>query len=95
MFLYFFIFHYSFNFARKKQAALAGGKGKKKKWSKGKVKEKLMNLVLIDKATFDKLMKEIPKVDLFFFQIFQNNKTRNSKPSSRSKKPSLMTSLIT
>merc|ERR1711862_255864 len=46
------------------KAAMAGGKGKKKKWSKGKMKEKLMNLVLFDKATYDKLLKEIPKAKL-------------------------------
>ena len=46
------------------KAAMAGGKAKKKKWSKGKVKEKLMNLVLFDKATYDKLLKEIPKAKI-------------------------------
>jgi small subunit ribosomal protein S25e len=35
-----------------------GGKAKKKKWSKGKVRDKLNNLVLFDKATYDKLYKE-------------------------------------
>eukprot|EP00400_MALV-I_sp_L67-5_P001240 gene1240-151_t len=49
---------------QKMKAAMAGGKGKKKKWSKGKVKEKLMNLVLFDKATYDKMLKEIPKAKL-------------------------------
>jgi len=38
-----------------------GGKGKaKKKWSKTKTREKLANLVVFDKATYDKLLKEIP-----------------------------------
>merc|ERR1739842_196172 len=46
------------------KAAMAGGKSKKKKWSKGKVKEKLANLVMFDKATYDKLLKEIPKAKL-------------------------------
>merc|ERR1712167_487388 len=41
-----------------------GGKAKKKKWSKGKVKEKLQNAVMFDKATFDKMLKEIPKAKL-------------------------------
>ncbi|KAI4542347.1 hypothetical protein MG293_007726 [Ovis ammon polii] len=36
----------------------SGGKAKKKKWSKGKVRDKLNNLVLFDKATYDKLCKE-------------------------------------
>merc|ERR1712190_404744 len=48
----------------KMKAAMAGGRSKKKKWSKGKVKEKLANLVMFDKATYDKLMKEIPKAKL-------------------------------
>eukprot|EP00933_Yihiella_yeosuensis_P061178 TRINITY_DN639_c0_g4_i1.p1 TRINITY_DN639_c0_g4~~TRINITY_DN639_c0_g4_i1.p1 ORF type:complete len:104 (-),score=32.94 TRINITY_DN639_c0_g4_i1:65-349(-) len=43
---------------------MAGGKGRKKKWSKGKVKEKLANLVMFDKATYDKMLKEIPKAKL-------------------------------
>ena len=42
---------------------MAGGKSKKKKWAKGKVKEKLANMVMFDKATYDKLMKEIPKAE--------------------------------
>merc|ERR1711988_729795 len=48
----------------KMKAAMAGGKSKKKKWSKGKVKEKLANLVMFDKPTYDKLLKEIPKAKL-------------------------------
>lgn len=31
------------------------------KWSKGKVKEKLQNLVLFDKNTYEKLLSDIPK----------------------------------
>eukprot|EP00448_Togula_jolla_P022398 CAMPEP_0170591112 /NCGR_PEP_ID=MMETSP0224-20130122/12229_1 /TAXON_ID=285029 /ORGANISM="Togula jolla, Strain CCCM 725" /LENGTH=114 /DNA_ID=CAMNT_0010914953 /DNA_START=66 /DNA_END=410 /DNA_ORIENTATION=+ len=48
----------------KMKAAMAGGRSKKKKWSKGKVKEKLANMVMFDKATYDKLLKEIPKAKL-------------------------------
>merc|ERR1712182_19165 len=48
----------------KLKAAMAGGRSKKKKWAKGKVKEKLSNLVMFDKATYDKMMKEIPKAKL-------------------------------
>ncbi|EPY79455.1 small ribosomal subunit protein eS25-like [Camelus dromedarius] len=36
------------------------GKAKKKKWSKGKVQDKLNNLVLFDKATYDKFCNEVP-----------------------------------
>ena len=46
------------------KAALAGGKGKKKKWSKGKQKDKVENAVMFDKALWDKLTKEIPKAKL-------------------------------
>ncbi|XP_073654846.1 small ribosomal subunit protein eS25-like [Tursiops truncatus] len=42
----------------------SGGKAKKKKWSKGKVRDKLNNLVLLDKATYDKLCKEVPNYKL-------------------------------
>ena len=38
----------------------SGGKAKKKKWSKGKVQDKLNSLVLFDTATYDKLCKEVP-----------------------------------
>ncbi|KAH3746158.1 component of cytosolic 80S ribosome and 40S small subunit [Pelomyxa schiedti] len=41
-----------------------GGGKAKKKWSKAKVKEKLNNNVLFDKATYDKLLKEVPTMKL-------------------------------
>ncbi|XP_054582448.1 40S ribosomal protein S25-like [Eptesicus fuscus] len=41
----------------------SGGKAKKK-WSKGKVRDKLNNLVLFDKATYHKLCKEVPNYQL-------------------------------
>ncbi|XP_054577040.1 40S ribosomal protein S25-like [Eptesicus fuscus] len=41
----------------------SGGKAKKK-WSKGEVQDKLNNLVLFDKATYDKLCKEVPNYKL-------------------------------
>ena len=41
----------------------SGGKAKKK-WSKGKVRDKLDNLVLFDKAAYDKLCKEVPNYKL-------------------------------
>lgn len=34
------------------------------KWSKGKVRDKLNNLVLFDKATYEKMLKEIPSYKL-------------------------------
>ncbi|KAL7753349.1 40S ribosomal protein S25 [Sorochytrium milnesiophthora] len=41
-----------------------GGKNKKKKWSKGKVKDKANNAVVFDKPTYDKLFKEVPTYKL-------------------------------
>merc|ERR1712226_1364233 len=41
-----------------------GSKAKKKKWSKGKTRDKLNNLVLFDKGTYDKLYKEVPTYKL-------------------------------
>merc|ERR1712029_1263800 len=46
--------------APKKKEGGGGGKAKKKKWSKGKTRDKLNNLVLFDKPTYDKLLKEVP-----------------------------------
>merc|ERR1712029_1205412 len=48
----------------KKKEGSGGGKAKKKKWSKGKVRDKLNNLVLFDKQTYDKLYKEVPTYKL-------------------------------
>merc|ERR1712221_9440 len=48
----------------KKKEGGGGGKAKKKKWSKGKTRDKLNNLVLFDKATYDKLLKEVPTYKL-------------------------------
>ena len=49
--------------AKKKEGG-SGGKAKKKKWSKGKVRDKLNNLVLFDKSTYDKMLKEVPSYKL-------------------------------
>merc|ERR1711861_53050 len=46
---------------QKAKAAMSSSKGKKKKWSKGKVKEKSNMAVLFDKSTFEKLHSEVPK----------------------------------
>merc|ERR1711865_193384 len=36
-----------------------GASAKKKKWSKGKVREKLNNMVCFDQASYDRMMKEV------------------------------------
>ena len=45
-------------------AAMAGGKGKKKKWSKGKNRDKVDNKVLFTKEQYDRLNSEVPKMKL-------------------------------
>merc|ERR1719367_512607 len=49
--------------APKKKEGGGGGKAKKKR-SKGKTRDKLNNLVLFDKPTYDKLLKEVPTYKL-------------------------------
>ncbi|ODV97426.1 hypothetical protein PACTADRAFT_39883 [Pachysolen tannophilus NRRL Y-2460] len=46
--------------AAKAAAAMAGGKKSKKKWSKGKVKDKAQHLVILDQEKYDRIMKEVP-----------------------------------
>merc|ERR1719162_1663586 len=45
-------------------AASSGGKGKKKKWAKGRTKDKTANKVLFDKETHERLLVEAPKMKL-------------------------------
>merc|ERR1712048_566920 len=44
-----------------KAAASAGSKGKKKKWSKAKSKEKLQNAVLFEEELYNKVVADVPK----------------------------------
>lgn len=41
-------------------AAAASKTGKKKKWSKGKVKDKAQNAVALDKPLYERVLKEVP-----------------------------------
>uniref|UniRef100_A0A0W0FD66 40S ribosomal protein S25 n=1 Tax=Moniliophthora roreri TaxID=221103 RepID=A0A0W0FD66_MONRR len=51
----------SFRAKAKAAAPSGGGKAaKKKKWSKGKVKDKAQHIVSLDKATYDRILKEVP-----------------------------------
>eukprot|EP00657_Telonema_sp_P-1_P005551 TRINITY_DN229_c0_g1_i4.p2 TRINITY_DN229_c0_g1~~TRINITY_DN229_c0_g1_i4.p2 ORF type:complete len:120 (-),score=44.02 TRINITY_DN229_c0_g1_i4:130-489(-) len=45
-------------------AAKKGGAQKKKKWSKGKVREKLNNLVVFDQQTYDRMLVEVKNFKL-------------------------------
>jgi len=47
---------------QKMAAALAGAKAKKKKWSKGKTREKLNSKVLFDEDGWARLLAEVPKM---------------------------------
>mmetsp|Transcript_28915 Transcript_28915/g.33222 ORF Transcript_28915/g.33222 Transcript_28915/m.33222 type:complete len:113 (+) Transcript_28915:74-412(+) len=48
----------------KMQAAMAGGKGKKKKWSKGKSRDQVENKVLFSKEQWERFNSEVPKMKL-------------------------------
>ncbi|KAJ3222801.1 40S ribosomal protein S25 [Clydaea vesicula] len=50
--------------AQQAKVAKPSGKNKKKKWSKGKVKDKANNAVVFDKATYDRMLKEVPTYKL-------------------------------
>lgn len=43
---------------------MAGGKGKKKKWSKGKTRDKVDNKVLFSKEQWERFNSEVPKMKL-------------------------------
>jgi len=45
-------------------AAMAGGKGKKKKWSKGKARDKVDNKPLFSKEQWERFNAEVPKMKL-------------------------------
>ena len=40
----------------------AGGKGKKKSWTKVKVKEKLNNAVFLEDKQYERMIKDVPKI---------------------------------
>merc|ERR1711915_1058836 len=48
----------------KAKAAMSGGKGKRKKWNKGKARDKLNAQVLFDKSTYEKFNKDVPTYKL-------------------------------
>ena len=56
--------HSAQNIFTEKKEGGGGSKAKKKKWSKGKTRDKLNNWVLVDKPTYDKLLKEVPTYKL-------------------------------
>ena len=55
--------------AAKLAKAAAGGKAKKKKWSKQKSKDKAQNQFLFEQSTYDKLLAEVPKYKMITVSI--------------------------
>ena len=49
---------------QKMAAAMAGGKGKKKKWSKGKQRDKVASKIFFDDDLYERMVKETPKMKL-------------------------------
>merc|ERR1711988_1314650 len=80
--------------APKKGATSGGGKAKKKKWSKGKVKEKLANLVLFDKNTYEKLLSEVPKQKLITPSIISEKLKVNGSLARRAVRELMAKGLI-
>ncbi|KAF9623909.1 hypothetical protein IFM89_006255 [Coptis chinensis] len=66
-----------------KPAKSGGGKQKKKKWSKGKQKEKVNNMVLLDQASYDKLLSEVPKYKLITPSILSDRLRVNGSLARR------------
>jgi len=64
----------------------SGGKAKKKKWSKGKVREKVNNLVIFDKATYDRLISEVPSYKLITPSIISERLKINGSLARRALK---------
>merc|ERR1712010_109425 len=79
--------------AAPKKGASSGG-GKDKKWSKGKVKEKLANLVLFDKATYEKMLTDVPKQKLITPSIISEKLKVNGSLARKAVKELLSKNLI-
>eukprot|EP00308_Calcidiscus_leptoporus_P003619 CAMPEP_0119403126 /NCGR_PEP_ID=MMETSP1334-20130426/143226_1 /TAXON_ID=127549 /ORGANISM="Calcidiscus leptoporus, Strain RCC1130" /LENGTH=108 /DNA_ID=CAMNT_0007427067 /DNA_START=505 /DNA_END=831 /DNA_ORIENTATION=- len=80
--------------APKKAGSGGGGKAKKKKWSKGKVKEKLANLVLFDKPTYDKMLVDVPKLKLITPSIISEKLKVNGSLARKAVKELVSQNLI-
>jgi len=64
------------------------------KWSKGKVKEKLSNLVLFDKVTYEKMLNDVPKLKLITPSIISEKLKVNGSLARKAVKELLNKSLI-
>ena len=70
------------------------GSSASQKWSKGKVKEKLANLVLFDKATYDKMLADVPKQKLITPSIISEKLKVNGSLARKAVKELLSKNLI-
>ena len=64
------------------------------KWSKGKVKEKLANLVLFDKTTYEKMLTDVPKQKLITPSIVSEKLKVNGSLARKAVKELLSKGLI-
>lgn len=80
--------------AKKGAASSGGGKAKKKKWSKGKVKEKLANAVLFDKATYERMLNDTPKQKLITPSIISEKLKVNGSLARKAVKELVAKNLI-
>lgn len=64
------------------------------KWSKGKVKEKLANLVLFDKTTYEKMLADVPKQKLITPSIISEKLKVNGSLARKAVKELLSKNLI-
>uniref|UniRef100_A0A803PCZ7 40S ribosomal protein S25 n=1 Tax=Cannabis sativa TaxID=3483 RepID=A0A803PCZ7_CANSA len=74
--------------------AKSGGGKQKKKWSKGKQKEKVNNMVLFDQATYDKLLSEAPKYKLITPSILSDRLRINGSLARKAIKDLMARGLI-
>merc|ERR1719230_689846 len=77
---------------KKKDGGSGGGKAKKKKWSKGK--EKLANLVLFDKTTYEKMLTDVPKQKLITPSIISEKLKVNGSLARKAVKELVSKNLI-
>ena len=68
--------------------------GLSQKWSKGKVKEKLANLVLFDKTTYEKMLTDVPKQKLITPSIISEKLKVNGSLARKAVKELLSKGLI-
>ncbi|KYQ92458.1 40S ribosomal protein S25 [Tieghemostelium lacteum] len=76
--------------AAKSQSA----KGSRKKWSKGKSREKLNNMILFDKDTYAKLLKDIPTAKVITTATISDRMKCNGSLARRAIKELLSKGLI-